>query len=280
MNSPGANSDPPFLTLVVTTYERPDALNAVLATIQRQTDPPDEVIIADDGSGAATQAVISRFRTHNNNAYDVHHVRQEHDGFRAARLRNLAIAASTSRYIVFIDGDMLLHPKFMADHRRLARPGYYTQGMRLKLDAAATQERLDANGLENIETFATTHRLGALRPTRLYARHNTALSHLTREAGNYVVSIKSCNQGFWRHDLVAVNGFNEEIIGWGPEDKELCLRLQNHGIQRQTLLFGGIAWHLHHAPQSRKRRAINENVLANTRANRMVRCEKGLADHT
>ena len=71
------------------------------------------------------------------------------------------------------------------------------------------------------------------------------MSVLLRRAANGVpIAIKSCNQGFWRRDLLAVNGFDENMRGWGSEDKELCARLENAGIRRQTLLFAAIAFHL------------------------------------
>ena len=94
-----------------------------------------------------------------------------------------------------------------------------------------------------------------------------------------LVAIKSCNQGFWRDDLVRVNGFDEDFVGWGPEDKELCARLEHAGVRRQTLLFGGIACHLHHAPASRDRLPANLARLAATRRERRVRCEHGLDSH-
>src|SRR5687768_13120838 len=101
----------PSLTLIITTYERPDALAVVLGTVRQQTDAPDEVVVADDGSGSTTRVVIDWFASHT--SVPVHHVRQEHDGFRAGRARNMGIAKSSSEYIVFVDGDMLLHPEFV-----------------------------------------------------------------------------------------------------------------------------------------------------------------------
>jgi hypothetical protein len=94
-----------------------------------------------------------------------------------------------------------------------------------------------------------------------------------------VIAIKGCNQAFWRDDLVRVNGFNEAIEGWGPEDKELAARLDNSGIRRQTLLFGGVAFHLHHAPASRAALPGNLAVLDATRREGKIRCERGLDAH-
>jgi len=244
----------------------------VLASVARQSTPPREIIIADDGSGTATLAVIESFvRAH---PAPVRVVRQPHEGFRVARLRNLAIAAATCDYLVFIDGDMLLHPEFMGDHARFARRGYFTQGIRAHADA-----RLTARLIEGSAEFptASTPGLGGLR--RAYLLHSAPLSGLMRHAANAFVALKACNLGAWREDLLRVNGFDEDMVGWGPEDKELCARLGHAGVRRQTLLFGGIACHLHHPPASRAALEANLAILAATRASRRIRAEHGVDGH-
>jgi glycosyltransferase involved in cell wall biosynthesis len=260
------------LTLVITTYERPDALAAVLASVGAQRDPPDELVIADDGSAASTRELVEAFATRARQP--VLHAWQEHAGFRLTRLRNLAIARSSGDYVVFIDGDMVLHPCFVADHRRLACRGRYTQGVRLRTDAALTKALL-ADPLAPPGIAARG--LGGAR--RLYGLHAPRLQGPLRHLASTLIAIKGCNQGFWRDDLVRVNGFDEQIEGWGPEDKELCARLRHAGVGRQTLLFGGIAWHLEHPPAKRDRRGENEAILAATLASRRVRCARGLDAH-
>ena len=260
------------LTLVVTTYERPDALEAVLTSIAAQQLVPHETLVADDGSGPSTAALVSRFSA--GPIPTLRHVRQEHDGFRLTRLRNLAIAASSGDYLVFVDGDMVLHSRFVLDHARAARHGHYTQGVRIHLDQSRTDQLmaapLDLPG-------PLSHGIGGLR--RVHALHSARLSRSMRLLGNHLVSTKGCNQGFWRSDLVAANGFDEQIVGWGPEDKELCARLTHAGIRRQTLMFGGIAFHLEHPPASRTRREENERILERTLLERRRRCEHGLDGH-
>jgi hypothetical protein len=169
---------------------------------------------------------------------------------------------------------MLLHAEFVADHRRAATPGAWIQGVRIPLDGAATRRLLDAPG-----TTPSPHALGLGGRRRLYGVHAPALARLLARPANAVIAVKGCNQGFWRDDLVAVNGYDEEFVGWGPEDKDLCARLAHRGIARRTLLFGGIAWHLDHSPAERTHREANEARLRATLATRRVRCERGLDAH-
>ena len=265
----------PSLGLVITTHERPDALAAVLASVERQRDSPDVVVVADDGSGPQTRELVADFKRRSGIA--VRHVWQEHRGFRVARLRNLAIAAlapADPGYLVFIDGDMLLHREFVADHRRFARPGWFTQGVRALADAALTQTLL-ARPLTRLSPASAG--IGGLR--RAYLLHSPAAAAATRLLANAVIAVKSCNFAAWRDDLVRVNGFDEAFEGWGPEDKELALRLRHAGVRRQTLLFGGIAVHLHHPAASRDALAANLARLEATRRERRVRCERGLDSH-
>jgi glycosyltransferase involved in cell wall biosynthesis len=244
----------------------------VLRSVGRQRTPPGEIIVADDGSGTATLDVIEAFaRSHPG---PVRVVRQPHAGFRVARLRNLAIAAATCDYLVFIDGDMLLHEEFMGDHVRCARRGWFTQGVRARADARLTAQLIaDPGGFPP----ATARGLGALR--RAYLLHSVPLSGLLRRAANAWVALKACNLGAWRADLLRINGFDEDMVGWGPEDKELCARLRHAGVRRQTLMFGGIACHLHHPPASRAALDANVAILAATRATRRVRAEHGVDGH-
>jgi len=258
--------------LVIITYERPDALAAVLATVSRQTLAPAEIVIADDGSGPSTRKVVDDFIARTSVPTRV--VSQPHSGFRVTRLRNLAIAATAMEYLVFIDGDMLLHPEFIADHARICRRGFYTQGVRTHADAAQT-ERLIADPSQQPGFWSPG--FGGLR--RAYLLRSPAMASMMRRLANGFIAIKGCNQGFWRDDLVRVNGFNEAIEGWGAEDKELAARLENAGVRRQTLLFGGIASHLHHAPASRAALPRNLALLEAAKRERRVRCDSGLDAH-
>jgi glycosyltransferase involved in cell wall biosynthesis len=258
--------------LVVTTHERPDALERVLSAVAAQSQPPDELIVADDGSGPATAAVVQRHAA--SASFPVHHAWQPHAGFRAGRVRNAAIALTRCEYVVLLDGDMVPHPGFLADHRMLARRGRYSQGVRIMLDDGATRRLLEPG---SALPRPWSPGLGSVR--RLYGLHALGLAHPLRIAANRLISVKACNQGFWRDDLLAVNGFDEDMTGWGSEDKELCARLENAGVRRQTLLFAAIAWHLSHPPASRAAAAVNRARWQETQHTGRTRCEAGLDRH-
>jgi glycosyltransferase involved in cell wall biosynthesis len=259
-------------SLVITTHDRPDALARVLRSLSTQTRWPDEVIIAEDGSSQEIGAMVDRLRI--SAPASVQHVRQYHAGFRAGMIRNKAIARSSSDYIILLDGDMVMHPEFVADHAAAARAGHYSQGVRILLDESATH-RLIMTDADLPGAFGPG--LGFLR--RSYVVRAPALQRLLRRAANTVIAIKSCNQGFWRRDLIAVNGFDETMTGWGSEDKELCARLDNAGLRRQSLIFSAIAFHLAHPPASRETAGHNEARWRQTRRSGRRRCEQGIAAH-
>jgi glycosyltransferase involved in cell wall biosynthesis len=240
--------------------------------VDAQTRRPDELLVAEDGLDAATADAVARHAA--SAGYPVRHLRQPHEGFRAGRIRNAAIAAMESDYVVLLDGDMVVHPEFLADHLALARGGYYSQGVRILLDAAATARLLQPG---SSLPGPLSPGLGGIR--RSYALRSPRLARKLRRAANALVAIKACNQGFWREDLVRANGFDESLTGWGAEDKELCARLEHAGVGRQTLLFAALAWHLGHAPASRARADANRARWQNTLQTRRVRCEAGIDGH-
>jgi glycosyltransferase involved in cell wall biosynthesis len=259
-------------SLVVTTHDRPDALACVLASVARQSRWPEEVVVAEDGAAPATAEAVLRFAA--TARCPVSHVTQPHEGFRAARIRNVAIAATGCDYVVLLDGDMVAHPRFIEDHVRMARRGYFSQGSRILLDERATRAQLRfATGVPG----PLSPGLGGLR--RSYALHAPAAAARLRRLAGAFMSIKSCNQGFWRDDLLAVNGFDESMRGWGSEDKELCARLENAGVRRQTLLFAAIAFHLAHAPALRDSAEVNRARWRETARSGRTRCEAGIDRH-
>ncbi|EIL91793.1 glycosyltransferase family 2 protein [Rhodanobacter sp. 115] len=267
------------VSLIVLTYNWPAALDRVLASVAAQTRLPDEVIVADDGSGEPTRAVVERWAA--TCPCPLRHVWQEDMGFRAARCRNRGIAASRGDYVILIDGDMLLHPAFVADHLMLAERGFFLQGGRLKATAAETARLLAGRRPVFAPWLAADFR--AFDGTnRHYAFHAPLLARWKarqRRGGR----VMSCNMSFWRDDLLRVNGFDERMEGYGAEDRELAARLGNAGVRRRQLKWAALAVHLEHA--SRAQPDVDDMSLPNNRLFRdtveqhITRCERGIDTH-
>ena len=106
-----------LISVIVATYNRPDALAAVLRGLEAQTDRNFEIVVADDGSGEETGRAIAAFaRT---TKLPVKHAWHADNGFRLAEIRNRAIRISAGGYCVFLDGDCIPRPGFVAAHRKL-----------------------------------------------------------------------------------------------------------------------------------------------------------------
>lgn len=269
--APEPAMQPDRISLIVTTYNWPQALAAVLASAQAQTRLPGEVLIADDGSGPETRALLQSIAT--NFPVPLRHVWQEDDGFRAARARNLAICAASGDYVVLLDGDMVLHPDFISDHASAAAAGSFVQGSRVLAGERFSDRLLRDPRLRprfysgDIGRRRHTLRLPLL--SRLYLSLGSGMPRM----------IKSCNQGWWRQDLVRLNGFDERMHGWGREDEELALRAMFAGIGCRQLRFSGLAWHLHHRTRHESGESGNDAYLAQSRERGASYCEYGLDRH-
>ncbi len=255
------------VSLIITTYNRPDALLLVLRSIEGQITLPYEVIIADDGSTNDTKEVVTSFQEKSD--IRVIHSWQEDSGFRAAKSRNKAIAKATGKYIILIDGDMILHPEFINDHINNTQSGYFVQGSRVLLTQDKTKQTLDqqkinfsllSNGLQN----------------RKNAFHSNILSKLFSNKRNYLRGIRTCNMAFYKQDCININGFNNEFEGWGREDSEFIMRLLNSGINRKNVRFNAIQFHLWHNENIRDSLEKNDAIFQEAIENRTKWCNNGI----
>lgn len=256
-------------TLMISTYNWPEALARVLESARRQTRVPDEIIVADDGSGEPTRKLIETFRR--KMPCPLIHVWQEDLGFRKCMIWNEAIRHAKGDYIVQIDGDCMLDADFIADHLRFAKPGTFVCGSRTLLSRELTQALLADPRLE-ISPFSrgVNNKVNALRIRPL------SKFFAVRYRANVPYISKGCNMAFWRKDLLAVNGYNETISGWGREDAEIEVRLMKLGIQRRSLKFGGVQYHLFHKELDRSRDARNIEILNRALASDEFRTPHGI----
>ena len=258
------------VSLVITTYNWPEALGLVLESALRQTRPPDEIIVADDGSAAGTAELVASVAKRSD--VPIIHSWQEDKGFRAAMSRNNAIAKAAGEYIVLIDGDIVLEKHFVADHLASAGTGFFVQGSRVIVGEQATRTAF-ANGALGFSLFSPglENRKNCIRSrllSRVFSRETTNLN-----------GIKTCNFAFWRKDALAVNGFNEDFVGWGREDSEFAARLMNSGVHRRNLKFLATGYHLYHATCSRAHLPTNDEILARAVMEKTTWCANGVAKY-
>ncbi|GAB1342373.1 glycosyltransferase family 2 protein [Gemmatimonas sp.] len=257
----------PSVSLVIATYNWPAALDVVLRSVRAQREMPREVLVADDGSGESTRHVVLAHQA--DFPVPLTHVWHEDRGFRLAAIRNQAIRQATGSYIVQVDGDMVLHDQFVRAHRRFAQRGSYVQGGRCLLDESTTA-RLLRERRSVVPAFSRGLR------NRQNAWYAPWLSRLVRGPRDPDRRTRGCHMAFWRDDLLAVNGYDEEFIGWGREDSELAARLIHSGVRRRNFKFGAVAYHLWHQEACRDRFSANDARYAETLRERRQRCRYGL----
>jgi len=255
------------VSLIISTYNRPDALFRVLESIELQTQIPDEIIIADDGSDYKTKECVEKFNR--SSTLKLTHSWQQDKGFRVAESRNKAIAKSTCDYLILIDGDVILHNKFIEDHLNHAEKGFFVQGSRVFLSKETTIRVLKA-GLSKFHLFSKGLNN---RKNLIYLGF---FSKLFVKKKNYIKGIKTCNLAFYRKDCIVINGFNNNMIGWGREDSEFIVRLLNYGINRKNVHFNLIQFHLWHEKSSRSFVKDNDEILQNSINNKNKWCESGI----
>jgi len=266
------------ISVVITTYNRPDALEAVVEACFLQDDKNFDIIIADDGSTANTRDCVARLAARS--PVPLKHVWQPDEGFRAAMARNRGTLAATGDYIIFLDGDCVPQRDFIARHRALAQPGFLVSGSRILLSQGLTErvlrEHIDVAGLG----------VGERLRYRLRGDMNKVLQTMLRwpDIGRVRRKfswrrIKSCNLGVWKSDLLQVNGFDESFTGWGHEDSDLVVRLFHAGVLRKDGALATEVLHLWHREAQRDQESSNRKVVLERAANGTTQAAIGLREH-
>ena len=265
-----------LISVITTTFNREDALDAVLRGLSRQSDRNFEVVIADDGSESSTATLIEQWAARL--GVPLKHVWQEHRGFRAAEVRNRAIRASGGEYCVFLDGDCIPRAEFIAAHRSLAEPGWFVAGNRILLSRALTERVLRERLEPETWSFAAfvRHRLQG-EVNRLMPLVHLPLGALRKAGARRWIGCRSCNLAVWRSDLDRVDGFDGTYAGWGKEDSDLVVRLLHAGVARKDGRFATGVLHLWHAEADRSALAQNEQRLGEILGGDQTRARSGLS---
>lgn len=246
----------PSIAIVITTYNRSNALVPIFQALSVQDDKNFEIVVADDGSTQSHQDVLAsaaaRF------GLKVTHVWHPDVGFTASRIRNRGVAAAVAPYIVLLDGDCVPEVDFVSQHRRLQESGCFVNGSRVLLSRVLTERII-------VGSAAVVGRSWAYWLKLRWRRDASKLTGLVRlpnwcrpKSSNFCwKGIRSCNMGVWREHYLAINGFDESFVGWGHEDADFVLRLHNFGISRKNGFCATEVYHLWHPESSRVHESIN-----------------------
>jgi len=261
-------------SLIISTYNWPEALRLCLASVKIQKRLPEEVIIADDGSDKRTKELIASFQK--DFPTSLKHVWHPDEGFRLAAIRNKAIAASHADYIIQIDGDLILHPYFIWDHLQFRRHNFFVTGSRVLLSERSTSNLIQHRSID-IKQYASRNTNLANGIRNKFIRN--FLAERYKNQGKHRFYVKGCNMAFWRKDLLAVNGYNEAFTGWGKEDSEIAIRLINSGVKKQFIKMAAICYHLYHKEASRELEERNVSLMQEAIEKGIIKASDGLSKY-
>jgi glycosyltransferase involved in cell wall biosynthesis len=236
-------------------------------SILNQSQLPNEVIIADDGSRAETKLLIESFQK--KFPVPLVHIWHEDNQNQKPAIMNKAIAASKHEYIIEIDGDIIMNKNFVKDHLTFAQKGHYLFGSR-----ATIQEKLLPDLFSKKIISFSFFSKGIKKRSRTI--RFPLLMHLAKSIEKRSKKLRGCNMSFWKSDFITINGFNEDLVGWGIDDSEMIQRLHNIGIRGKRLKYSGIAYHIYHKEQSKSHLDINNEIEKQTTEQKLTFIEKGI----
>ncbi len=258
-------------SLLISTYNWPEALDLCIKSVMDQSVLPAEIIICDDGSGQETRELVNKWKTIS--AIPVQHVWHKDEGFQLAKIRNRGFAAAKHEYLIQIDGDLILHRHFISDHIKFAQAESFTTGSRVLLSEAFSRQLfLDKEKDVKILFRQNNNMLNSLHLPLL----RSLMATRYKNKGKWKYYVKGCNMAFWKKDILAVNGYNEAFTGWGREDSEIAIRLMNMGVQKRFLKFGGICYHLYHPEASRAMEAKNTQMMEDAITQKTIKAAVGI----
>lgn len=231
--------NPPRLALIIHTASQPEYLARVLSAVAGQSRHPDEVFVADDGSGELTGKIFDRWQAAQ--PYRCEHLWQERAGARRARILNAALARADAEYCVFLDGDTVPHPRYVEDHLSLAEWGHFVEAPRAAIGKIATRFfGREAFGRDRSRALMALQVRGVLQAFRWPSPR--------RRIRGSCEGFRGGNLAIWRADLERANGFNEVLPHAGMADADLATRLLSLGVKRLAVAGRAIGYQLWQSP--------------------------------
>jgi glycosyltransferase involved in cell wall biosynthesis len=265
-------------TVIITTYNWPEALKRVLLAYNRQSFKNFEVIIADDGSEKQTTTLIHELQKVVN--YPLRHIWQKDAGFRAAKIRNKAVGEAQGDYLIFTDGDCIPRSSFIQHHVKLKEHGYFVPGNRVLLRDKYTKQALkDSDCISQLSFLEWFFNRLVNNCDRLTPLIYIPLQAWRKHNPKQWKGAQTYNLGLWKKDFIRVNGFDENYQGWGFEDSDLIIRLLNSGIKRKSGRFAVPVFHLSHSMTDREQSEENKRRLLSSIEKKVTEVKTGVKQY-
>jgi GT2 family glycosyltransferase len=180
----------------------------------------------------------------------------EDKGWRKNEILNRAVVAAEGKYLLFLDGDCIPHPKWIEEHRRLRAPGLMIGGRRGQIPPAVAK-KLTADKVRDNVKFrrglfwkALWH---GMVDKEAYSPESCLriTSPLLRRMLKVRKGVFGCNFGVGRDDVIRVNGFDERFVKpCVGEDNDIEARLERAGLESRIYSHIATVYHRWHKPHS------------------------------
>lgn len=264
-------------TIIIAVYKNVIALETLFKSLERQTYKDFDIIVAEDGMSKE----MSDFIAENSHGFSIQHLTQEDNGWNKNAILNKAIVAAKTDWLIIIDGDCILHDRFVEMHLRYAKTKRVLAGKRVKLNVTLSDKLLD-----DIKVISKLPQL----LLKYMLPWNKGVKFV--EEGFYInpdgiwgfipklrkmKMLKGCNMSFSKEDILSINGFDEDYklpaIG---EDIDLTWRFKMAGCELFSMRNLAVEYHLYHK-ENWTDQSVNVAMMNKKIADKKYICTNGIA---
>lgn len=239
----------PEIALIVSIYNKIDALKLVLSSLELQSFKNFEVILSDDGSNEDSVSLINDLiKSH---SFPIKHVWHADDGWNKNAILNKSLMSTEAPYIVFADGDCLLHHKFIEEHFLNKIPKTILAGRRVNLSERVslklTNKRIAQGYLRRTIVFDSI--LDSIKSNAKDVEQGFYLntSFIKKYLNRKEKGVLGSNFSISKDELLKINGFDERFsYPAAGEDSDIEARLRRNGLTVKTIRNQAIQFHLYH----------------------------------
>lgn len=233
-------------SLIISIYNNIPFLKAVLDSLAYQTEKNFEIIISEDAEHPEVAEFIRSYKFQN----DWQHLTQPDEGWRKEKALNNAIRKAKSDWLIFIDGDCVLHPRFVEAHVQMSAENRILAGNRVKLNKELSQNLIDNPSDVLFMTSRLTKHLFCTKGVRhiedgFYFSPQGCLGWMLQM--RTINGLIGSNMSFSRKAIEEINGFDEDFLFPAiGEDADMTWRFKTAGFEFCSLRNTAVQYHLWH----------------------------------